>query len=377
MLEQLKKLDKKFLYTIGLIIAVPILLLIVLAVIRGCSNGKTYENYEKKMITAAEKYVKEKKKEPKTEGEKYTVTLNKLVSAGYVKSSEEFLDDSTCDGSVTVQNNGASVKENDGGYLHYYSNLSCKDYKTKTISSDIISKETKTGSGLYKVGNEYIFKGENDSSNDKYVDNYINYYGTLYRIIKIDSDGDLKLLKSENENRSYRWDNKYNDVEKYTLGENEFGSSLILENLYSIYKNEKRFSKDAKKYIVSKNLCVGKRSVNDKTINSVSDCSVVLEKQLIGLINVNDFALASLDPDCKTIDSGSCRNFNYLSDFFYESWTMTGVKENTYEVYYVSSGTPFYTEANEYTDYSIVIYISGNIVNFSGTGTEKDPYIVK
>ena len=377
MLEQLKKLDKKFLYTICIIIAVPILLIIILAIIRGCSNSKTYENYEKKMISAAEKYVKSKKKEPKTEGESYTITLDKLVNSGYIKSTEKYLKDSTCKGSVTVQNNGASVKENEGGFLLYYSDLKCKDYKTKNLSTELISKETKTGAGLYKVGDEYIFKGQDDTSNDKYVENYINFYGTLYRIMKIDSNGDLKLIKIENEARSYRWDDKYNEIEKHGYGENDFETSLILENLYTIYKKEKTYSKNAKKYIVSKDLCIGKRSINDKQIVSDSDCETILEKQLVSLPNVNDFALASLDQDCKTIDSGSCRNFNYLSNFFYESWTMTGIKEDTYQVYYLASGMPYYAEANEYIDYNMVIYISGHIIDFSGSGTEKDPYVVK
>ena len=42
-------------------------------------------------------------------------------------------------------------------------------------------------------------KGEDDTSNDKYVENYIEFYGTLYRIMKVDSAGDLKLVKIENE----------------------------------------------------------------------------------------------------------------------------------------------------------------------------------
>lgn len=377
MLEQLKKMDKKFLYTVGGIIALPILLLIVMGIARGCSNKKTYENYEKKMISAAQKYFKNKNKEPKTEGESKTVSLEKLVSSGYIKSTDKYLKDSTCTGSVTVQNNGASIKENNGGYLLYYSDLKCKNHKTKNLATNIKEKEVKSGSGLYKVENEYIFKGQDDTSNDKYVENYINFYGTMYRILKIDANDDLKLLKVDSENRANRWDNKYNEVEKHSYGENDFEKSLILENLYTIYKKEKAYSSSAKKYIVSKNLCIGKRSKNDLELVSSSDCEKIVEKQLVGLPSVNDFALASLDPDCKKINSGSCRNFNYLSDFLYESWTMNGIKEDTYDVYYLASGMPYFTEANQYIDYNIVIYISGHIVDFKGTGTEKDPYIVK
>lgn len=377
MLEQLKKMDKKFLYTVCFIIAVPILLLVIIGIVGGCSNKKTPENYEKQMISAAKKYFTNKKKEPTAEGEKVEVSLDKLVSGGYLKSPEKYLKDSTCKGSVTVQNNGASVKENKGGYLLYYTNLNCKDYKTNTLVNNIKNKETKTGAGLYKVENEYIFKGQDDTSNDKYVENYIEFYGTMYRILKIDSEGNLKLLKVDSENRQYRWDSKYNDKEKRALGENDFQTSLLLENLYTIYKNPKIYNDKAKQYIVSKDLCIGKRSIDDKLLISNSDCDYVANKQLIGLISVNDFALASLDPDCKTIDSGSCANFNYLNNFLYQTWTLNGVKENTYEVYYLASGMPYYTEANDYVDYNIVIYISGNIVNFSGKGTEKEPYIVK
>ena len=110
MVEALKRLDKKFLVIAGCLIVIPLLLIVFLAVVQGCSNSKmSYENYEKRMIKSAEKYVKAKKKTPTLEGESFTVSLKELIDDGYIKSTEKLLDDDSCSGSVTVRRNGASI----------------------------------------------------------------------------------------------------------------------------------------------------------------------------------------------------------------------------------------------------------------------------
>ena len=59
MLRALKSMDKKFLIMAGAIVGLPILLIVFLAVLRGCGDSKlSPEAYEEKMLTAAEKYMK-------------------------------------------------------------------------------------------------------------------------------------------------------------------------------------------------------------------------------------------------------------------------------------------------------------------------------
>ena len=129
MLNALKKLDKKFLIMAGIIICLPIFIIIFLAIIQGCSNQKiTHEKYESRMIEAVKKYIEDTDKTPKEEGELVTIKLSTLVKKEYIKSSEKLLDDTTCDGNVTVRRNGSSVETNNGGFLNYTINLECKIY---------------------------------------------------------------------------------------------------------------------------------------------------------------------------------------------------------------------------------------------------------
>ena len=120
MVNALRRLDKKFLILAGLVVCLPILIIIFLAIIRGCGDSKVSpQKYEEKMISALEKYSKEKNKVPSEEGELLTVKLSTLVSGGYIKSPENALGDSTCEGSVSVRRNAASVESTNGGFLNY------------------------------------------------------------------------------------------------------------------------------------------------------------------------------------------------------------------------------------------------------------------
>ena len=86
MIEALKKIDKKILILIAMMILLPVLIILVLALIRGCSNSTvSYDDYEEKMISAAEKYFKDKDKLPNVESQIVSVKLKKLVYSNYIK----------------------------------------------------------------------------------------------------------------------------------------------------------------------------------------------------------------------------------------------------------------------------------------------------
>lgn len=371
MVDALKKMDKKFLIIIGCIILIPILLLIFLAIIQGCGNRKiTYEKYESKMITATEKYIKDKDMQPQDESETVTVTLSQLVEGEYIKTTEKLLDDSTCDGSVTVRRNGSSIETNEGGYLNYTVDLKCDNHSTVHLVDKLLENVVTSESGLYKIEDGYVFKGDK-------VKNYITFFGQDYRIMSVDENGILKLVKAESEINSRIWDNKYNTEIGYSYGKNIYKDSDILTQLLSDYNNVKKISTDAKKHVVAYDSCIGKRSSTDYSINKKIDCSDVLEKQVISLINVSDYAMASTDPDCNSIKSRACKNYNYLSDISLSGWTLNSLTDNTYEIFYLSDGLIEITNANSYVEYSIVIYIDGNELYTSGNGTSTDPYIIK
>lgn len=369
MVQVLKRLDKKFLIIVGCIFCIPILLIIILALVQGCNRKITYDKYEKKMISALESYIKDENKTPKLEGETFSISLAKLVEKEYIKSTEKMLDDDSCEGTVMVRNNGASVEENGSGFLNYTVNLECKDYSSVHLIDKLMEDLTTEESGLYQVGEEYIFRGNK-------VDNYIMISQIPYRIISMDKDGILKLIKIDPESPSKVWDDKFNVETNRNSGINLYKDSRMIEYLKGNYNNTKRTPKNMKKHLIAYDVCIGKRSNLDTTINKEVDCSLKLEDQIISLLNVSDYALASLDPNCINLRSRSCNNYNYLRNVVSSTWTLNSSSDNTSDVMYISDGLMEIQNGRYTEQYNLVIYIDGNELYTSGKGTIESPYLL-
>ena len=370
MISALKRLDSKFLIMVGCLIGLPIFILLILAIMQGCANKKiSHDKYEEKMLEAAEKYVSKENNELKEEGSTIIIKLSELVESGYIKSTEKLLDDTSCDGSVLVRRNGSSIETTNGGYLNYTVSLTCDDYKTTHLVDKIKEEIVTEGNGLYQIENSYIFKGDD-------VDNYIMFFDNLYRIMSIDENGILKLVKVYSETPSRVWDDKFNvDTNRYS-GKNIYKDSNILTELNDDYENDKKISEKAKQHIVAYDACIGKRSALDYTISKEIDCSEKIEKQVVSMLNISDYAMASLDSDCVDLRSRSCGNYNYLKNILSATWTLNSINDNTYDVIYLSNGLMEVSNAKKSMRYNIVIYIDGNELYTEGKGTENNPYII-
>lgn len=362
----MKKLDPKFLITCGAIILVPILILIILFAIRGCGGGTTKKAYEDKMVSSAKSYAKKHKMFPK-EGKQIIIKLDDLVDDG-LKSPEKALKDTTCSGSVVIKNNSNSIDNKE--YYAYTPYLECSDYKTTYIKDYLMKEVVTSNSGLYKLGNEYIYKGNK-------VNNYLSFYGVIYRIIKIDANGNLKLIRQTVQNVSSNWDSKYNISKTGYTGVNNYSDSKIVDRLVSDYKDDKGLSENARTKIVPHDICVGKRSLNDLSPVITNECSEKIENQVFTLPSVTDFTLASYDTNCKKLGDLSCTNYNYLADFIDYTWTIDTISDDSSQVYYFDSVGPGTETANKYKKYNVVFYINSEELYQGGTGTAKDPYIIK
>ena len=354
----LKKLDKKFLYICSGLILAPILLIIVLVLIRGCSSSISADKYEDKMVSAAKKYFK-KNKLPKSEGGEVEVSLDDLVAGNYIKDSDDYVDDKNCDGYVKVKNNG--------GFYLYTPYLSCDKFKTTYIIDKLMKDVVTSKSGLYQIEDGYVYKG-------KKVNNYVKFADKIYRIISIDKDGILKLVKVDQEKYKTIWDQKYNSEKNMVYGKNDYSDSNIIEVLQGKYD---KYSDSDKKHIIAYNACYGNRELNHKDVDTTQECSKILEKQYVSILNTYDYAMASYDSECTSIISGSCRNYNYLFDTLDSTWLMNGNADNTYEVYYYSQGNISLLKANSNKKYNLVIYVSGNELYNKGNGTIDNPYVIK
>lgn len=368
MLDAIKKLDKKFLITFGCIIFIPIFIIVLLLILQGCGNRKvTYDKYEEKMIEASQKYMEDNEKELKGEGESLLIELKDLIDDEYIKSPEKLLKDDSCDGSVLVRRNGSSVEKNEGGFLNYISNLNCKEYNSPTLMSKIKEGLVVEGAGLYALDDGFVFRGKD-------VKNYVSIDKEIYRIISIDEQGLAKLIKEDGERLETYWDMKYNlDTEDYS-GKNIYADSNIVESLKEFYTDD-TFTLEMKKHLVAKDVCVGARAIGDLAIYNNSDCNSIIEDQFISLIDISDYAKASIDKDCNSLEAMSCGNYNYFESIDVDSWLANPVSNNSYQVYYLNNGTVDYKDASKYEEYNIVIYID-SLEIVSGNGSLEEPFVL-
>ena len=367
-MPDLKKLDKKLLARLFLALAIIVILVIVIVVVKIIvGNHVGYDVIENRMVDAAKEYYSNdedgiKKFKAISNGE-ISVNVNTLIDNGYLQSLDKLVPDKevTCNGKVTVKMNN--------GYTLYTPFLDCgSTYKTKYLNEVITSSVVESSNGLYKMGNDYVFRGEN-------LNNYVAFADKTWVILRVRENGNIRLLELTRREK-LPWDDRYNLEVEGKNGINDFKVSRIRDSLMSLYENSEEFSDINKGYIVPTNLCIGKRS-EDETDNSGNvECKEIVENWPVGLIQVNEFLIASLDNNCHKLTDNSCENYNYLSTLEGTYWSITPNTKRTDKVYKFNV-TPFSTSAISYASIRAVIELDPNTIYVSGDGTLDNPYIIK
>lgn len=360
-----KNMDKKTKLYLGVgfgSILLLIIFLVILKLIVGNRVGS--KQFESRLKNAAVAYYeKYPDKLPKTSGNKITISIDELVKSGNLKSLDKLLDKGlTCEGNVNISNNN--------GYYLYQPVIKCSDnYETNLLYQKILNDNpvATSGNGLYKMNDYYLFRGEN-------LNNYIKFAGMNFQIIRVNNDNTIRMLLIDNIETT-TWDDRYNSEKGDYVGKNDFSVSRIRETLNSYFEGEKTFKNEEKALIVPQDLCIGARNENS-TINDGSiECSKKFENQPLGLLQVNEYMLASLETTCKNLYDNQCTNYNYLANIN-NLWTSTPNSKNTYEVYKIA-GYVYSNVASVEAQPKFVITISSDAIFSSGTGTEEDPYIIK
>lgn len=352
-----------------------IFLLIIVLWLLSVDSSKTssdYSAYENKMIAAAKNYYKVNNKELPTDGRSNEVTLSQLIKLNYM---EDYAKLKSCSGSVTV--------ENHSGDYSYSSYLDCGDnysskvlYKQLTESNKIVDKDA----GLYRMNNEYVYRGEK-------VNNYVKFGDKLWRVVKIDSNKDIVLILNGFYDYEHAWDNRYNVDMQYNTGYNDYEKSRMKDLLNDIYEaartgstkyNELLLPTTSVKKLKPFKLCIGKVNINNTVTNNAYECQKTLDNTKVGLLTISEYMNASIDPECKNPASKSCQNYNYLSEPTDGWWLATGNANNSYEVYLVtSSGKVEETSAYIYAALRPVIHLGSNTTFSSGKGTQEKPYVIE
>ncbi len=349
------------------IFAGTIILIVLLVIISSCSNsiGRNYNNIEKKMIEAARSYYTARQdKLPKEDGSSVKVTIGTLIDAELIKEIKDPNNkEQTCDGFVQVK-----LVENDYAFIPF---LTCKgNYEPKYLT-DVIkeSKQDEYGNGVYEMNGEYVYRGDD-------VNNYVTFNNQTWRIIKVDTDNTIELIYyQDRNNKMYQWDTDYNsEIERYYGVTTDYLHSDIRKSLVEFY--DTNFTNESKAHIVAKNICIGKKAIDAKE-SAEEECSVVKEKEKIGLLRVSDYPKASLDSGCISYDSAECSNRNYFTNSSINTWTLTTVSDNTYEAYTLYTGGIMKKRASKSNRINPVIYLDSDVIIISGDGTVDNPYIIK
>lgn len=361
-MNKFKNLDASIKRTIigGLIV---IFVLVMIVFIVGIMNNRklSYTKLESKLENAAREYYGDNEKNlPQSEGEETKVSSKTLVEGNYIKELSEYNDDN-CSADVYVE-------LNNGEYI-YSTYLNCKNYTTDTFVSYITNNEPVVTSkdGLYKYGNDLIYRGEN-------VNNYIEFSGILWRILRINEDNTIRIILDkayEKEN----WDDRYNINKDDTVGINDFEVSRMKDYLIDFGNDDDYIAPDLKKYIVAKNVCIDKMDNLDfSNIASIQCNNYSTDKYQFSLIQLQEYFVASLDQNCNSINSESCENYNYLSSGRY--WTITPFASENSKVFTTGTATK---AVDAYYTYNIrpVINLSRHVLYKSGDGTKQNPYKIK
>ena len=365
---------KKRLIKFMIFIIVGLFILIFLLVILS-SLGKgsySYEKVEEIMKNAAESYFKDYPNNlPQEEDLTVEIDVANLVAAEKMKPLNEYLKDGeTCSGRVQVNKVGDSYN-----YTPY---LSCgEEYSTKFLTEEVGNDNNlvDSGYGLYIIGEDYVFRGEK-------VNNYVQLDQRMWRIVRVNADKTITLTLADLKGVGVKWDDRYNSQKGYDSGINNYTTSRMKDSLEEIYnltdKEEANYmlSDKDRGRLVNFDLCYGKVSQNEKIHDNSKECIQTLETK-IGLLTLSDYMNASIDSGCTTPLSESCKNYNYLTNEDASYWLVTAETGNTYNVFGVSRGVVKAGAAYQLMRVRPVITLNSNVMIAKGTGTEKDPYVLK
>ena len=368
-------MSPKLLKKLGLIIGIFVGIIVILFLFASCSKGGSsskIKTIRTDMVQYAYKYYQKKENQddlPQDDGSTTSITLKKLIEAGYMSEPTEAFNDESikCSGEVVIENNN-------GHYL-YTPLIECKsDKKDNNVTSITLRDKliedqlVETSVGLYAMGNTYVERGEVEN-------NYLQIDENLYRIVRINDDGTIRLTTAKAVN-NVRWDDRYNIEQKNNNGINDYIyndiNSRINERLIEVYNDQ---TDKLKSYITTQSLCIGKRSAADTTKDGSTECSQTVRTQL-GSFAVYEYLQASLDKECELPDSSSCLNYNWLGDKTIHGWTITADAETNYKAFQLN-GTCDLKICSSTKNVYPVFNISSNVLYKSGTGTKEDPYIIK
>ena len=280
---------------------------------------------------------------------KQTAILTVTVKYNNVAEQPE---DLTADLEVTLDYSQAP-----DGYVPPAPSITSEDLKALAVTE---------GEGLYKDEYEegrFIYKGTNPN-------NYITFNNETWRIISIEADGRIKIMK--NYNIGYmEW-----DTNVINIWDNP---SEIKIELNDKYLNTITVNKDK---IVPSTWSIGAVTWdnNDLADQIADENGTQSQLASVGLITVSEYLRANTNKEqCESFslnndNYNTCKTTNWLvRDIAY--WTISAYAGSIDRAFGIASFGGTISEFDVYISYAVfpAMYLI-NDINLSGSGTESDPF---
>ncbi len=190
------------------------------------------------------------------------------------------------------------------------------------------------GDGLYRVSGAYIYKGTK-------VDNYIEFNNTLWRIIKINSDGSVEMATDSYIN-ALDWNTTITD----------YSNSDIRAYLNDIYLNT-----------LNKDMLTNVTYCTDlvTTLSNVT-CNSSNSDDYVRLLGITEFLNSQVNSSTFLADSN-----NYI-------WLYNSNEKSVWHTNGTGLGA---SDADSGYLVKAVVHVKNSAQLLSGTGTKEDPYVIE
>ena len=233
-----------------------------------------------------------------------------------------------------------------------------------------------TGDGLYKDENEnrYFYRGKNPN-------NYITFNNETWRIISIENDGTIKVMR-ENSIGMMAWDSG---------NENNWSNPADLNTYLNGTYLTSTLNSTAQSQIVSKDWSIGAVTENNNDLSDqINDENSKKWNGKVALVTISEYLRTNSNKsNCGTFikyasDATNCDEKTWMpsnnSNITYW-WTLSSLGGDSFDAYfdvYAVSNNYGYIDHNRtgitVNDVRPSVYLSSKIKITDGTGTSTDPY---
>ena len=222
--------------------------------------------------------------------------------------------------------------------IKYYRIYNPKESAAKTFGDAIVkdSNIATSGSGLYKVSGNYIYKGQE-------ANNYLKYSNLLWRIIEVYEDGSVSAILEDNLN-VMSYDQKVTSYVKSDI--NKYLNKVFIKHLNT-------------KYLKNSTICLNQvEDLNSYVCNKTNK-----EDYKIKLIDVGEY-LNSIADEGSYISNDELENAIWTSSYNTKGvWNIEGInvdESNADEAYFVKP----------------VVTFKSDVKLLSGKGTKEEPFAI-